>query len=67
MELEHDTAAWMMWHNALLSNADPKKFPKFEQFKYRSEKPVKNLDENAIMNWLKSYSERYKKECKSQS
>lgn len=59
---EHDSAAWMMWHNALLSGASGKNFPKLEKFMSSYKKPSKSVDEGAIMGWLKAYSKRYKKE-----
>lgn len=59
---EHDSNAWMMWHNAILSGVSPKKFPKLSQFLHSAKKPVKSLNENAIMDWLKGYSREYKKQ-----
>lgn len=52
----------MMWHNALLSGASGKGFPSLDKFLSSYKAPVKKVDEQAMMGWLKSYSKRYKKE-----
>ena len=58
-ERDHDHAAWVMWHNALLSGVSGKKFPKLDMFMSNNKKSKKSVDESSIKAWLKAYSKRY--------
>lgn len=61
-EEDHDHAAWIMYHGALLARM--KTMPPLKQF-LSGKKPVKILDETAIMAHLKAYQKRYETECQS--
>ena len=54
-ESEHDSKAWIMWHGAMLQRCQ--KLPPLQDF-LSSKKPVKGIDEHAIMARLKAYQKR---------
>lgn len=53
---DHDRQAWFMWHQAALGGL--KKLPPLKQFLSKYKKPVKGIDEGAIMARLKAYQEQ---------
>jgi hypothetical protein len=64
-EQEHKHSAWIMYHGAALARAS--KMPPLTAF-IEHKKPVKGIDEAAIMARLKAYKKRYAQEvaCPSQ-
>lgn len=62
----HDHHVWLMYHVAVLTRwAGKKPFPDIKKFlsetlkKEVNKKPVKGLDEGAIMVWLKAAKEHH--------
>lgn len=63
LERRHNHDAWMMWHGAQLSNADPAKFPPLDRYRtITTKKQVQGIDETAILTRLKAYNLRLEKE-----
>lgn len=60
LEIEHDNAAWAMWHGAVLTRIES--IPPLTDFLSGKKKQVSRVDERAIMARLKAYSARYGKE-----
>ncbi len=58
-ENEHNKDAWMMYHGALLTRV--KEPPKLEKF-LLGRKPVKGIDEDAILAAFRSYQDRRNRE-----
>lgn len=56
---QNDFDTWLMWHGAVLQRAQ--KIPPLSEF-IQEKKPIKKIDEAAIMARLKAYSRRFK-EC----
>lgn len=65
-ENEHDHAVWSIWHTELLQRLEV--LPKLKDFMPErgkpalEEKPVPQIDENAIKGRLKAYQERLKQQ-----
>ena len=55
-EADHDQAAWMMWHGAVLQRV--KKIPALDEFLAGKKKRVNTIDEAAILTRLKAYNKR---------
>lgn len=54
-EAEHDSNVWFMWHSEAIARI--KKLPPMNDF-LSGKKPVKVIDENAIIARLKAYQKR---------
>jgi len=55
----HNSAAFMMWHGALLTRS--KEILPLKRFLANAKKPVNRIDENAIIARLKAYQDNYRK------
>ncbi len=55
---EYEQAAFIMWHGAVLARMDGKKFPPLSDFIKPINKPLKQIDERAIIARLKAYNKR---------